>query len=72
MTAGIVCFSAYHDIVCFSAYHENCMPRQNAATQASLGGPGPSGAQVKACDVVTQDKIWKQSVASERRCLQNW
>ena len=57
---------------CFSAYHENCMPRQNAATQASLSGPGPSEAQLKACDAVTQDKIWKQSVASERRCLQNW
>ncbi|XP_076456641.1 ciliary microtubule inner protein 5-like isoform X2 [Babylonia areolata] len=55
-----------------SAYHDNCMPRQTVGTQASPGGPGPSEAQLKACDAVTQDKVWKQSVASERRCLQNW
>ncbi|XP_070209120.1 uncharacterized protein C2orf50-like isoform X2 [Littorina saxatilis] len=54
-----------------SAYHENCMPRQTIGTQTNTAS-GLSESQLKACDMVTQDKIWKQSVASERRCLQNW
>nr|KAG5698585.1 hypothetical protein BaRGS_027096 [Batillaria attramentaria] len=56
-----------------SAYHENCIPRQNAATQVNTAPTEThKEGQYRACDVVTQDKIWKQSVSSERRCLQNW
>ncbi|XP_025091055.1 uncharacterized protein C2orf50-like isoform X1 [Pomacea canaliculata] len=56
-----------------SNYHDNCIPRQNTAAQlaAETSKPHNEG-EYRACDLVTQDKIWKQSVASERRCLENW
>ncbi|KAK3588594.1 hypothetical protein CHS0354_001919 [Potamilus streckersoni] len=54
-----------------SAYHENCIPATQRVTAPPIETKRPEG-DFNKCDKVTLDKIWKQSVDGEKRCVKNW
>ena len=57
-----------------SAYQERPSPHK-AAAATNTGGGAPTRhneAEFAKCDVVTQDKIWKQRVATESRGVKAW
>jgi len=62
------------DFCIFSSYHDNCIPANRKPQQivSNTTQPTLTAAQLKAADVVTQDKIWKQSVENEKRGLRQW
>ena len=56
-----------------SEYHQKCVPAQThqrapVAATSTKSGPGDA----KECDVVTQDKIWKQAVNKEHVGVKQW
>ncbi|XP_041361584.1 uncharacterized protein C2orf50-like isoform X2 [Gigantopelta aegis] len=71
MSSGMV--ASYMLASSKSAYHESCIPKDR--TQAA-GNVQPSRnyteGDFRKCNAVSQDTIWKQSVAAEKRCLKNW
>ncbi|KAK3088595.1 hypothetical protein FSP39_021111 [Pinctada imbricata] len=58
---------------CYSAYHDNCIPadRRQQVAETTTEKTHKEGDYNK-CDIVTTDRIWKQSVDKEGRCLKNW
>ncbi|XP_077990103.1 ciliary microtubule inner protein 5-like isoform X2 [Glandiceps talaboti] len=56
-----------------SAYHQTCVPAEKkAASQPSEPSKNYSQQDYGKCDTVTQDKIWKQMVGNERKCITKW
>ncbi len=57
-----------------SDFHQTCVPPQakKAAPTQATGTRDKSNAEYSKCDAVTQDDIWKQSVATEERGVKQW
>lgn len=56
-----------------SAYHERCIPQDiGVGVQTSAPRQNYSDKDYEKCDAVTQDTIWKQTVAKEQRGLKQW
>jgi hypothetical protein len=60
-----------------SDFHQNCIPKEVKAREAAIAASVPAGAKVSEAefaklDVVTQDKIWKQSVDIEKKGALEW
>ncbi|XP_013387726.1 uncharacterized protein C2orf50-like isoform X2 [Lingula anatina] len=56
-----------------SAYHDRCIPT-DSKVQTNFAEPSKaySNADYEKCDQVTQDTIWKQSVAKETTGAKQW
>ena len=58
-----------------SEFHQNCIPKevkaQKAKVEAAPTGKHPEG-EFSNCDAVTQDKIWKQCVETEKNGAKTW
>lgn len=60
-----------------SDFHQNCIPKEVKQREAAIAASVPAGAKVSEAefaklDVVTQDKIWKQSVDIEQNAVKQW
>ncbi|XP_064597727.1 uncharacterized protein C2orf50-like isoform X2 [Liolophura sinensis] len=58
-----------------SAYHDNCIPKHKKEQQQQINtqdNKNYTNGDYSNCDEVTTNKIWKQSVESEKRCIKSW
>ena len=55
-----------------SAYHTTCVPAEKKETHIPEPSRNYSQQDYAKCDSVTQDKIWKQMVGNEKRCIKRW
>ena len=54
-----------------SQYHESCQPKKPSYL-SNTKQPPLTDAQLQKADMVTGDRIWKQSVGKEQKGLQKW
>ena len=54
-----------------SQYHESCQPKKPSYL-SNTKQPPLNDAQLQKADMVTGDRIWKQSVGKEQKGLQKW
>lgn len=60
-----------------SAYHKKCVPAEKERPSGSHSAPPPptknyTEVDYRACDQVTGDKIWRESVGREQNAVKKW